>query len=83
MLEPIIENSKVTIKNLLGLRRLELSVDDDEYLLKVIKSYLEMQGRFEVKTANSAKEGEKRIRNAPSMLSCQITRCQKKMVCNF
>jgi PAS domain S-box-containing protein len=65
MLEPIIENSKVTIKNYVETSKIRvIIVDDDECLLKFIKPYLEMQGCFEVETANSAKEGDKRIRNA-------------------
>jgi PAS domain S-box-containing protein len=65
MLEPIIENSKVTIKNYVETSKIRvIIVEDDECLLNFIKPYLEIQGYFEVETVNSAKEGDKRIRNA-------------------
>lgn len=80
MQESIAENALITATSDVSKYKIKvIIIDDDESLLKVIKLCLEMHGRFEVETANSAEEGIEKFKMARLMLLYRIMRCLGKM----
>ncbi len=62
MPESLIENSDITDSNCIEQSKIRvLIVEDDEYLLKVLKSFLEIKEFFEIELVDSVKEGEIRL----------------------